>query len=228
MFRNDQLRKIRLEKGLTQAALAEELEINRAAYNQWERGKTQPNAKHLKKLAELMELPPEYFYTVDQISEIYVQLSQPGQVKVVDFARKTLKEEQAHASEAKEEVYEYKVHEKLSAGGGYGYANDYTYDLVYFDKEIDHDFASWIYGDSMEPLYLNGSVALIKDTGFDYDGAIYAVDWDGQSYVKRVYREEAGLRLVSLNNKYSDKFAPYTEEPRIIGKVVGNFIPLVE
>lgn len=58
------------------------------------------------------------------------------------------------------------------------------------------------------------------------DGCVYAVDWDGQSYIKKVYKEEKGLRLVSTNEKYSDKFAPFTEEPRIIGKVVASFTPL--
>lgn len=98
--------------------------------------------------------------------------------------------------------------------------------LAYFDKELDYDIASWIYGDSMEPKYLNGDVALIKETGFDYDGAIYAVVWDGQTYIKKVYRENNGLRLVSLNNKYSDKIAPYDEDPRIIGKIIGSFTPV--
>lgn len=78
----------------------------------------------------------------------------------------------------------------------------------------------------MEPVYLNGEVVLIKQTGFDYDGAIYAVDWDGQTYIKKVYREEDGLRLVSLNKRYPDKFAPFSEDPRIIGLIVGNFKPL--
>ena len=103
---------------------------------------------------------------------------------------------------------------------------DRNYDVVFFNKDIDHDFASWVYGDSMEPKYLSGSVALIKDTGWDYDGAVYAVDWDGQSYIKKVYKEKDGLRLVSINDKYDDKFAKWEEEPRIIGKVVGNFMPV--
>ena len=67
---------------------------------------------------------------------------------------------------------------------------------------------------------LNGEVVLIKQTGFDYDGDVYAVDWDGQTYIKKVYREEDGLRLVSLNKRYGDKFAPYDEDPRIIGKLL--------
>ena len=71
----------------------------------------------------------------------------------------------------------------------------------------------------MEPTYLNGEVVLIKQTGFDYDGAVYAVDWDGQTYIKKVYREEDGLRLVSLNKRYGDKFAPYDEDPRSLVKL---------
>ena len=74
----------------------------------------------------------------------------------------------------------------------------------------------------MEPKYHNGSVALIRETGFDYDGAVYAVVWNEKTYIKRVYLEEAGLRLVSINKKYKDKFAPYDDDPRI----VGNFMPL--
>ena len=39
-----------------------------------------------------------------------------------------------------------------------------------FNHQFDYDFASWVFGNSMEPTYENGSVALIKQTGFDYDG----------------------------------------------------------
>lgn len=79
----------------------------------------------------------------------------------------------------------------------------------------------------MEPTYHNGSVALIRETGFDYDGAVYAVVWNSQTYIKKVYREENGLRLVSINKDYDDKFAPYSENPRIVGKIVGNFMPII-
>ena len=163
------------------------------------------------------------------IQQIYDQLQPPRQEKVLVYADNQLKEQQnknLNKVEVTEPLTEYHVFEKLSAGTGETYYEDRNYDTVFFDKDIAHDLASWGYGDSMEPDYPNGSVALIKDTGWDYDGAIYAVDWDGQSYIKKVYKEKNGLRLVSLNNKYADKFAPFSEEPRIIGKVVGNFIPL--
>ena len=74
-------------------------------------------------------------------------------------------------------------------------------------------FASWVSGDSMEPKYQNGSVALIRETGLHYDGAVCALVCNNQTYIKRVYREEDGLRLVSINPKYKDIFISYEEDP---------------
>ena len=78
----------------------------------------------------------------------------------------------------------------------------------------------------MEPTYLNGEVVLIKQTGFDYDGAVYAVVWNFQTFIKKVYREKEWLRLVSINKAYKDIHIPYDENPRIVGKIVGDFMPL--
>ncbi len=46
------------------------------------------------------------------------------------------------------------------------------------------------------------------------------------NYVKKVYRHKIYLRLVSINEKYDDTYAPYEENPRIIGKTVGHFNPV--
>ena len=163
---------------------------------------------------------------VQKITEKAVKLTAPRKQKVLDFTENQLREQSNKVISLEENLFEFKVYEKLSAGTGFSYFNDGNYDTVFYDKDLDHDFASWVFGDSMEPKYMNGEVVLIKETGFDYDGAVYAVDWDGQTYIKKVYKEKDGLRLVSINNKYKDKFAPYEEDPRIIGKVVGNFMPI--
>ncbi|GAB2022433.1 hypothetical protein RyT2_15070 [Pseudolactococcus yaeyamensis] len=152
-------------------------------------------------------------------------------------AKKQLKEQQAENNnviqiketanyDIKPQLYPYKVQERLSAGTGYNYDGGGLSDTVYYDEELDYDVASYVWGDSMEPKYENGEVVLIRECGFDYNGGVYAVDWDGQSYIKKVYKEDDGLRLVSINNKYSDKFAPISEEPRIIGKVIDSFMPI--
>ena len=178
------------------------------------------------KTQEVKELKIPTSPLVQKITEKVVKLSTPRKQKILNYANEQLKEQNNKVIMIEEKLFEYRVFEKLSAGTGFSYFNDGNYDTVFYDKDLNHDFASWVFGDSMEPKYMNGEVVLIKETGFDYDGAVYAVDWDGQTYIKKVYKEKDGLRLVSINNKYKDKFAPYDEDPRIIGKIVGNFMPI--
>lgn len=224
MFSGEKLKNIREEKGYSQAEVAKLLNISRVSYFNWENGKTKPNQKNLNLLSRLLGVEETYFVSEYDIVDTYFKLNKDNRHKLENYADDLLKEQEKTVQLPK--YYAYKVFEKLSAGTGYSYFGDGNYDTVFYDEQLDHDFASWVFGDSMEPTYLNGEVVLIKQTGFDYDGAIYAVDWDGQTYIKKVYREEDGLRLVSLNKHYADKFAPYDENPRIIGKIVGNFMPL--
>ncbi|WP_019319803.1 helix-turn-helix domain-containing protein [Streptococcus mutans] len=226
MFSSQKLKERRKKLGLSQAQTADKLGISRPSYFNWEIGKTKPNQKNLDKLAHLLKVDSAYFLSQHDIVEIYTRLNESNKTKTLKYSQHLLEQQDKERNLMKNKCYPYRVYEKLSAGTGYSYFGDGNFDTVFYDEEIDHDFASWIFGDSMEPIFLNGEVALIKQTGFDYDGAIYAIDWDGQTYIKKVYREETGLRLVSLNKKYADKFAPYDENPRIIGLIVGNFIPL--
>ncbi|WP_019779829.1 LexA family transcriptional regulator [Streptococcus sobrinus] len=226
MFSAEKLKNRRKELGMSQADVARHLGISRPSYFNWENGKTKPNQKNWNKLSKILQVNPSYFLSEYEIVETYVQLNKANKKKAVDFANRLLAEQGKMRSGAGRKLYAYKVYERLSAGTGYTYFNDGNYDEVFYDEKIDHDFASWVFGDSMEPTYLNGEVVLIKQTGFDYDGAVYAVEWDGQTYIKRVYREPEGLRLVSINQQYADKFVPYDENPRIVGKIVGNFMPV--
>ena len=157
---------------------------------------------------------------------MYNVLSNKGQNQVLEYARDLVREESSKVVSIAESRFEYHVYERMSAGIGASVYDDRNYDTVYFNEELAHDFASWVSGDSMEPKYQNGSVALIRETGFDYDGAIYAVVCNSQTYIKRVYREEEGLRLVSINPKYKDIFISYDEDPRVVGIIVGNFMPM--
>lgn len=229
----------RKQRGITQKELAKEVGITASTMTDYMKLRSAPSFGVIQKLAdyfgvkksdidttfkeESSSLPDAPDLLTQQITDKVVQLTPPNKRIVLRTSEELL---EAQKGEGNEERFEYHVFEKLSAGTGYGYTEDRNYDIVYFDKDIAHDLASWVYGDSMEPKFVDGSVALIKDTGWDYDGAIYAVDWDGQTYIKKVYREPDGLRLVSLNPKYKDRFAPYDEDPRIIGKIVGNFMPL--
>ena len=169
------------------------------------------------------------YFTEIEIVRLYNNLTDKGKNQALSYVRNLVQKEQCkNVISISEKLYEYRVYEKMSAGIGSSVYNDQDYDTVYFDKELAHDFASWVFGDSMEPKYQNGSVVLIRETGFDYDGAVYAVVCNSQTYIKRVYREEHGLRLVSINPKYQDIFLSHDEDPRIVGIIVGNFVPFEE
>lgn len=53
------IKKLRIEKGLTQDELAEKLNVTRQAVSNWENGKTQPDIETLTKLAEIFDVSAE-------------------------------------------------------------------------------------------------------------------------------------------------------------------------
>ena len=226
MYQPEKLKARRKELKLTQKEIADQLGISFQAYSAWERGIKEPSQEKVAQLEKILKVAKGYFTQIE-IVRLYNSLSNKGKEKVVLYARNLAQEEQAQkVAPMPERLYEYRVYERMSAGIGASVYDDQNFDTVYFNEELAHDFASWVSGDSMEPKYQNGSVALIRETGFDYDGAVYAVVCNNQTYIKRVYREEDGLRLVSINPKYKDIFISYEEDPRIVGIIVGNFVPM--
>ena len=226
MYQPEKLKARRKELKMTQKDIADQLGISYQAYSAWERGVKEPSKEKVQRLEQILRVPKGYFTEIE-IVRLYNTLSNKGKNQVVDYARDLVqKEKTQQVISVSENLYEYHVYEKMSAGIGASVYDDRNYDTVYFNEELAHDFASWVSGDSMEPKYHNGSVALIRETGFDYDGAVYAVVCNNQTYIKRVYREEEGLRLVSINPRYDDIFISYDEDPRVVGIIVGNFRPL--
>jgi phage repressor protein C with HTH and peptisase S24 domain len=226
MYQPEKLKARRKELKITQKDIADQLGISYQAYSAWERGVKEPSKEKVNRLEQILRVPKGYFTEIE-IARLYNTLSNKGKKQVVEYARDLVqKEETQQVISVSENLYEYHVYEKMSAGIGALVYNDRDYDIVYFDEELAHDFASWVSEDSMEPKYQNGSVVLIRETGFDYDGAVYAVVWNFQTFIKKVYREKEGLRLVSINKAYKDIYIPYDENPRIVGKIVGDFMPL--
>ena len=226
MYQPEKLQVHRKELKLTQKDIADQLGITYQAYSAWERGVKKPSREKVERLEQILNTTKGYFTEVE-IVRLYNMLSKQGKDQALSYVRTLVQKEQCkNLVSISEKLYEYYVYEKMSAGIGSSVYNDQNYDTVYFDEELARDFASWVSGDSMEPKYQNGSVALIRETGFDYDGAVYAVVCNNQTYIKRVYQEEQGLRLVSINPKYRDIFLSYDEDPRIVGIIVGNFLPV--
>ena len=226
MFSKFRLKAKREEFGLSQTSIAIELAISRVAYNHWESGKTVPNQKHLTALSKILDVPVTYFESEYNIVNNYLQLSPDNQIKAEEYVEELLLSQQTpnvtplFSVQVLSDV-------QLSAGLGEGFFDEFETEIVYSDEEqYGYDIAAWIEGDSMEPVYKSGEVALIRSNGFDYDGVVYALSWNDAVYIKKLYREDDGFRMVSLNKDYPDKFIPYEDEPRIVGLVVGHFMPV--
>ncbi|MFH6649099.1 XRE family transcriptional regulator [Streptococcus suis] len=226
MFSKERLKNRRNEKKLSQSEIASKIGINRTAFHNWENGKSIPNQKNLTTLAKILDVPVTYFESEYNIVNNYLQLSPDNQVKAEDYVEELLLSQQTSNVIS---LFSVQVLSdiQLSAGIGEGFFDEFETETVYSDEEqYGYDIAAWIEGDSMEPVYKSGEVALIRSNGFDYDGAVYALSWKDSVYIKKLYRDEGGFRMVSLNKDYPEKFIPYEDEPRIVGLVVGHFMPV--
>lgn len=226
MFSGNRLKKIRESKNLSQVEIANFLKINRSSYNSWESGRAKPNQKNLSALAKILDVPVTYFESEFNIVNNYLQLSPENQERADEYVEELLLSQQTPNVTP---LFSVQVLSdiQLSAGLGEGFFEEFETETVYADEEqYGYDIAAWIEGDSMEPVYKSGEVALIRSNGFDYDGAVYALSWNDSVYIKKLYRDEDGFRMVSLNKDYPEKFIPYEDEPRIVGLVVGHFMPV--
>lgn len=172
MYQPDKLKQKREELGLEQQELAELIGVSKQAYFKWEKGFSKPTKANIAKLEKILKVPTGYL-SEDEISFLYKQLTEPNQEKAITYVRDLVSSQKVISIAEKRS--EYHVYEKLFAGIGASVYGDLDYDVVYYNEELPHDFASWVDGNSMEPTYQNGEVALIRETGFDYDGAVYAV-----------------------------------------------------
>lgn len=226
MFSKERLKNRRNEKKLSQSEIASKIGVNRTAFHNWENGKSIPNQKNLTALAKILDVPVTYFESEYNIVNNYLQLSPNNQVKAEEYVEELLISQQTSNVTP---LFSVQVLSdvQLSAGLGEGFFDEFETETVYSNEEqYGYDIAVWIEGDSMEPVYKSGEVALIRSNGFDYDGAVYALSWNDSVYIKKLYREEDGFRMVSLNKDYPEKFIPYEDEPRIVGLVVGHFMPV--
>ncbi|HFU3789704.1 TPA: XRE family transcriptional regulator [Streptococcus suis] len=226
MFSKERLKHRRNEKMLSQSEIASMIGINRTAFHNWENGKSIPNQKNLTALSKILDVPVTYFESEYNIVNNYLQLSPDNQAKADDYVEELLLSQQTSNVTP---LFSVQVLSdvQLSAGLGEGFFDEFETETVYSNEEqYGYDIAAWIEGDSMEPVYKSGEVALIRSNGFDYDGAVYALSWNDSVYIKKLYREVNGFRMVSLNKDYPEKFIPYEDEPRIVGLVVGHFMPV--
>lgn len=85
------------------------------------------------------------------------------------------------------------------------------------------DFALRCKGDSMNPLFLDGDLVLIRQQPEVEPGQIAAVMIDGEATLKHVYPQNGGLLLTAENPKFPPIFVPSDAVGEIVihGRAIG-------
>lgn len=61
-FCSQAIKELRIKNGMTQKSLSENLGISNRAVSKWEKGLSQPSAKHIFSLSKIFNVPMDYFY----------------------------------------------------------------------------------------------------------------------------------------------------------------------
>lgn len=112
---------------------------------------------------------------------------------------------------------------KVSAGTGYNLNDGDQWDTIEVPDTPEAnkaDFALTISGDSMEPVYYDGDIVLVKSQPAIDNGEIGIFIIEDNGYIKKY----GGDKLISLNAKYDDiMFSDYDpDDIRCMGLVIGR------
>ncbi|MCD0099797.1 helix-turn-helix transcriptional regulator [Streptococcus agalactiae] len=123
------------------------------------------------------------------------------------------------------ELFSYNYYDHAASAGTGQYLNDVQVETIELPVDYDADFVIPVYGDSMEPDYHSGDYVFVKLSVELTDGDIGVFEYYGDAYIKQLLIHAEGAFLHSLNDKYNDILIDRDSDFRIIGKVVGNFMP---
>lgn len=230
----ENLKAIRSKKGVTQKEAADALGISPNTYKNYEQGMREPNNDMLCKLADYFQVTTDYLLgrapqldpmkllvsqtdlSPEAQEEIYMSLPQEAQAIVLTVMRMLRENRKKQEKQSRPLIWIKKHQNKAAAGFGYNLSDSDEWEeiqVVDSPEAQRADFAVEVDGDSMEPDFRNGDIALIK---FDPDvpvGEVGLFVLDGMGYIK----ERGKKKLISRNPEYPD----IEGEARCIGLVIG-------
>ena len=84
----------------------------------------------------------------------------------------------------------------------------------------DNICAAYVRGDSMEPTLFDDDIIIFDNFGYDGTDGIYAINYKGAGFVKRLQRDKDCVKIISDNKIYEPMFENgESEDFRIVGKV---------
>ena len=225
-----------LLNGREQQELTNYLNLKKTAYSDWKSGKSESYRKYIVEIAEFFDVSIDYLvYGKEkntslnlpedeaELLKYYKQLPEKEKIRLVSRAEAIA---DMYAEAAPEPVHP-KISIKhsiysVSAGTGDMLDTDEcdTTDVPDSPEARKADLCLTIHGSSMEPVYYNGDIVLVKEQQSVEKGQIGIFIIEGCGYIKKF----GGDRLISLNEEYDDiLLSDYDpEDIRCSGLVIGR------
>ncbi|EQA7712351.1 S24 family peptidase [Staphylococcus pseudintermedius] len=228
----DRLKQIMSERKISQSELSRRTGIGRNSISDYLNGKYEAKQDKVFELAKALNVNEAWLMGFDisknreienSITSIYDKLTPPRQKRVLDFANEQLNEQNnkvLHINSNNIVSEEVAVYGYASAGTGETLIDGVEFTMQYNGHIPNHDFALQVNGDSMEPLFEDKEIIFIDKTKQINSGQIGIFVIDGEAYLKKVFINEEGIRLVSLNSKYPDLHFDSSHDIKVAGKVI--------
>ncbi len=225
-----------------QRELTNFLGLKSVAFSEWKSGKSKSYKKYLIEIADFFNISLDYlvygkekgcstFKLTDEEQELleyFNKLSDKSKGKIIERAAVLAELEMPVTNEpvAVEEPEEKRLKincstYQVSAGAGFELGEgDEWYEIEVPDtsKARKADFALQIKGNSMEPIYFNGDIVLVKEQPYVNIGEIGIFIIDGNGYIKK----RGNDRLISINPEYDDIYFREGQDIRCKGLVIGT------
>ncbi|HRO18517.1 MAG TPA: LexA family transcriptional regulator [Ferruginibacter sp.] len=198
------VKKIRLELGLSQQELADRLDIPKGRINAWEQRGTTPKLEDYKKLTKL----------INENKSFHSENTEGGWAGVAEESQQV-----SYLSERRRIKSQTNQHKNVPLFDTVATASNTSVDqspvsnpvgtIDVGDLLADSEAAMRIYGNSMLPNYPPGSVVGIAQTfdNFILPGEIYVIETDEQRLLKRLFYKD--------DNPDSDTFLCYSDNTMV-------------
>lgn len=223
--------------GMSITTLEQTVGLGNGTIGKWR--KQSPSCDKLKLVADYLSVSIDYLLTGEEknpslpedeleLLTYYKELPEREQMKLIGRASALA---EVYKEQAETKIIEVETpiidirhsYYKVSAGTGYDLNDGDQWDTIEIPDTQEArraDFALTISGDSMEPVYYDGDIVLIKSQRAIDGGEIGIFIIENNGFIKKY----GGDRLISLNAKYDDiMFSDYDpEDIRCVGLVIGR------
>lgn len=228
----DIIKRLSNAQGMSITTLEQTVGLGNGTIGKWR--KQSPSCDKLKLVADYLSVSIDYLLTGEEKSPplledelelltYYKELPEREQMKLIGRAS-ALAEVYKEQIEVETPMIEIRhSYYKVSAGTGYDLNDGDQWDTIAIPDTTEAqraDFALTISGDSMEPIYYDGDIVLIKSQRAIDGGEIGIFIIENNGFIKKY----GGDRLISLNAAYDDiMFSDYDpDEIRCVGLVIGR------